>query len=78
MKGLACCLSLLAVCALSRRSAAQEFAVLRVGDDSVAYTGTLSAESANLSTGVAVRLADFSALETPGEYYVSCRRSVGA
>lgn len=62
--------SLLGVLTLSSWSWAQEFTVRRASDDSVAYTGELSAEMTDVSTSMPVKLANFSELVEPGEYYV--------
>ncbi len=58
---------------------AQEFSVRRVDDDSVAWSGTLSEERTDPGTSMVVKLADFSELSEPGEYYLEIdgtRRSV--
>jgi hypothetical protein len=61
---------LLALSTVSGWSYAQTFTVHRVADDSVAYTGSLSAEFKDPSVQLPVKLADFSGLDEPGEYYV--------
>jgi endoglucanase len=51
-------------------SAAQEFRVKRVADDSLALSGTLSGEVKEDELPNPVRFADFSELREPGEYYL--------
>lgn len=70
MKPALLCSVLLWLLALPARSEAQEFSVRRVEDDAVVHTGTLSGEIADRDTPFKARLADFSELEEPGEYYV--------
>ncbi len=42
----------------------------RSGDDAVAFSGELSEEQPDPPSGILVRLADFSELREPGEYYL--------
>lgn len=48
--------------------AARGFSVVRAGSDHVVLRGTLGAAQPWAPAGAAVRLADFSALKTPGDY----------
>jgi endoglucanase len=71
---------LLGVSLVSRVAMSQEFSLRRVQDDSVAFSGTLSEERKDIATAMVVRLADFSELTEPGEYYLEVPetgRSVG-
>ena len=61
----------LATLALTRAALAQDFEVRRSEDDSVALNGTVSAELVDSATAALVRLADFSELTEPGEYYLT-------
>lgn len=54
---------------LAESTAAQEFHVRRVDDDTSAYRGSLSDELPD-SVGTVVQIADFSDLSEPGEYYL--------
>src|SRR5512142_1571507 len=46
------------------------FTLRRVADDGVAFEGRLSPPRVDVSTGETVRLADFTAVSAPGEYYL--------
>lgn len=63
-------LATLATLALSETALAQGFEVRRSEDDSVALSGTVSEELTDPATATLVRLADFSDLTEPGEYYL--------
>jgi endoglucanase len=67
-----CISGVLALGALTLASAAgaQEFAVRRVTDEEAVLTGELGAEQVDSATAFKVKLADFSELTEPGEYYL--------
>jgi len=61
----------LATLALSETALGQDFEVRRSADDSVALSGQVSDELTDPATATLVRLADFSELDEPGEYYLA-------
>ncbi len=70
MKQVLRCAAFLVASYLAKPACAETFSVRRVADDSVAFSGTLSDPVMEYSIAQAVTLADFSALDEPGEYYV--------
>jgi endoglucanase len=58
------------VCLVARSAAAQSFEVRRAADDAVVFSGTLSDATPANSTEVPPKLADFSAVNEAGEYYL--------